>query len=98
MPDPSNLGRPLFRTAMELFHRHWAGQPIRLVGITLGNLLPDRGIQLTLFEDREKEQKLAEAVDGIREKFGTRSIFLARSLSGASVFADRSEKIGGHLM
>lgn len=98
MPDPSNLGRPLFRTAMELFHRHWAGQPIRLVGITLGNLLPDRGIQLTLFEDREKEQKLAEAVDGIREKFGTRSIFLARSLSRASVFADRSEKIGGHLM
>ncbi|PTX65052.1 DNA polymerase-4 [Melghirimyces profundicolus] len=96
MPDPSNLGRPLFQTAMELFHRHWTGQPVRLVGVTLSNLSPDSGTQLSLFQEADKERRLAEAVDEIRDKFGTRSIFLARSLTGASVFADRAGKIGGH--
>lgn len=98
MPDPSNLGRPLFQAAMTLLHQHWHGQPVRLVGITLSNLRTDRGIQLNLFEQTEKEQRLAETVDKIRQKFGKESILLAQSLTESSVFSDRAGKIGGHRM
>ena len=53
-------------------------------------------MQLDLFGKREREQRLAEAIDAIRNRFGTTSIFWARSLTGASVFVDRAGKIGGH--
>ncbi|OYD07804.1 DNA polymerase IV [Paludifilum halophilum] len=96
MPEPSNIGRALFQTAMRLLHRHWNYRPIRLVGITLSNLKPDHGTQLNLFQPIDKERRLADAVDAIRDKYGTRSIFLAQSLSDASVFSDRAGKIGGH--
>ncbi|MFC4076594.1 DNA polymerase IV [Salinithrix halophila] len=96
MPAPSNIGRRLFQTATELFHRHWNQHPVRLVGITLSNLSPDQGTQLNLFEETDKERRLTETLDTIREKFGSGSIFLAQSLSEASVFNDRRGKIGGH--
>ncbi|MDW2798794.1 DNA polymerase IV, partial [Clostridium boliviensis] len=66
------------------------------IGITLSNLSSDRVMQLDLFGKREREQRLAKAIDTIRDRFGPTSILLARSLTGASVFADRAGKIGGH--
>ncbi|GGE22920.1 DNA polymerase IV [Marinithermofilum abyssi] len=98
LPESTQFGRTVFEGAMKLFHRHWNQQPVRLVGITLSNLQPDQGVQLDLFGKRDKEARLAATVDAIREKYGTGSIFLAQSLSSASVFVDRSRKIGGHRM
>lgn len=96
MAEPSNIGRHLFTTASSLLERHWDGQPLRLIGISLSNLHEDTGIQLSLFEERDKERRLAEAIDHIRDRYGTGSLFWAPSLFGSSVFSDRNGKIGGH--
>ncbi|MDR6224877.1 DNA polymerase IV [Desmospora profundinema] len=98
LPEPSNIGRHLFTAASSLLDQHWNHQPVRLVGITLSNLETDEGIQLNLFEERDKERRLAETMDQIRDKYGTNSLFWAPSLLGPSVFSDRNGKIGGHRM
>lgn len=97
MPDASNIGRDIFDAAVHLMDQHWNQEPVRLVGITLSNLSSDDAIQLDLFHAKDKDYQLAEAIDEIRGRFGTQSIFLAQSLSEASVFTDRVGKIGGHL-
>ncbi|SDW31403.1 DNA polymerase-4 [Marininema mesophilum] len=97
IPDPSNIGRDIFHASVQLMSEHWDREPVRLVGITLSNLVPDDAVQLDLFKAKDKEYQLAEAIDGIRDRFGTQSIFLAQSLSEASVFTDRAGKIGGHI-
>lgn len=94
--EPTNIGRKLFDAAEVLLRRHWDHRPIRLIGITLSNLSSDRKMQLDLFGKKEKEQRLAETIDILRNRFGPTSILLARSLTGASVFVDRAGKIGGH--
>jgi DNA polymerase-4 len=96
LPEPTNIGRVIFDGAMHLFRRHWNHTPVRLVGISLGNLEPERGLQLELFGRTVKDRQLADAIDRIRERFGTTSILYARSLTPASVFYDRTGKIGGH--
>jgi DNA polymerase-4 len=96
LSEPTNIGRKVFEAAEVLLRRHWDHRPVRLIGITLSNLSSDRVMQLDLFGKREREQRLAEAIDAIRNRFGTTSIFWARSLTGASVFVDRAGKIGGH--
>lgn len=96
LSEPTNIGGKVFEAAAVLLRRHWDRRPVRLIGITLSNLSSDRAVQLDLFGKREKEQRLAEAIDTIRNRFGSTSIFWARSLTGASVFVDRAGKIGGH--
>ncbi|PMB02753.1 DNA polymerase IV [Fischerella thermalis CCMEE 5273] len=96
MPEPSNIGRRLFITASSLLDHHWNGQPIRLIGVTLSNLTTDEGVQLSLFAEEDKERRLAEAMDQIRDKYGMGSLCWAPSLLGSSVFSDRNGKIGGH--
>lgn len=96
IPHASNLGHPLFQATMELLHRHWTGQAIRLIGVTLSNLQPDQGVQLNLFKDLNREHRLADTMDKIREKFGPESICLAESLLESSLYSDRAGKIGGH--
>ncbi len=96
LPEPTNIGRRIFEGAEVLLRHYWDHRPIRAIGITLSNLSSDRVMQLDLFGKREREQRLAKAIDTIRDRFGPTSILLARSLTGASVFADRAGKIGGH--
>ncbi|MFW5995692.1 MAG: DNA polymerase IV [Halanaerobiaceae bacterium] len=55
-------------------------RPVRLLGIGLSNLSGDKNVQLSLFEDKEKDERLTGAIDVIKDKFGENSIFRARKL------------------
>jgi len=57
------------------------GRAVRLIGITAISLVNAQ--QLTLFEDGQRVQRLAEATDAVREKFGDRAITRARLLREA---------------
>ena len=57
------------------------GRAVRLIGITAISLAD--ASQLTLFEDGARVQRLAEATDSVREKFGSRAIVRARLLREA---------------
>lgn len=72
-------------TACKLFERHWkAGQPVRLLGITLQNL-DDRSsaaVQLDLFDysRQPKKAELNKVMDRLRDKFGEDAILTAGML------------------
>lgn len=70
------------KTAEELFMSIWeSGRPVRLLGVGMSNLT-DKVHQMTLWETpNEKERKLLDALDDLREKFGRNTILRAEDLS-----------------
>ena len=72
--------------ASQLFENHWKiGDPVRLLGITLQNLVPkeESALQLDLFEyeNQPNREKLNETMDRLRDKFGEHAILTAGMLS-----------------
>ncbi|WP_059043710.1 DNA polymerase IV [Paenibacillus rubinfantis] len=96
LPDPTNVTKQVYDGVMRLFRRHWDGQPVRKVGVTLTGLVRDDEYQLTLFDERPRYQALERATDEIKRRFGESAIFRAVSLTGAGQARDRAGKIGGH--
>lgn len=96
LPDPTNVTMQVYDGVMRLFRRHWDGQPVRKVGVTLTGLVRDDEYQLTLFDERPRYQALERATDEIKRRYGESAIFRAVSLTGAGQARDRAGKIGGH--
>lgn len=74
---PTDITSEIYCHAQELFSELWNRRtPLRLLGLSLTDLVRDASEQLSLFPDakREQEQKLDHAVDGIRNKYGMRSV------------------------
>lgn len=58
----------MFKMAWQLFQEHYiTGMPVRLLGVSISNLVRRSKGQLDLFEI---ESKLFEAMDSLRERFG----------------------------
>lgn len=54
------------------------GQPIKKAGIILGNILPNKYIDLNLFEAyKEKQHQLMKTIDSINQQFGEHAVHLA---------------------
>lgn len=92
----TNYGLDIYHAATALFCTHWDGQPIRSVSITLSQLESAHLRQLSLFDSVLKKERLSEAMDSIKEKYGSASILRAASLTSAGQAVSRSQKIGGH--
>jgi DNA polymerase-4 len=65
----------IYETAVELFEKVWrAGQPVRLIGVGASGLGPPVR-QLSLWDgDIEKDRRLQEAVDLLRQRYGKRVV------------------------
>jgi nucleotidyltransferase/DNA polymerase involved in DNA repair len=96
LSEPTNHAPHIFAAARQLFARHWNGEPVRSVGVSLTQLRPDDEYQLDLFRDRERERRLDNAVDAIKERYGAAAIVRASSLTAAGQAYERAKKIGGH--
>ncbi|SEF56144.1 DNA polymerase IV [Paenibacillus sp. UNC499MF] len=96
LPDPTQLTDTVYETAQLLFRKHWDGLPVRKVGVTLGDLVPDDQYQLLMFGDEERKIALERTTDTIRQRFGSTAIMRAVSATPAGQAKDRSHKIGGH--
>lgn len=94
--DLTNLTNDVYKTAATLFKRHWDGQPIRKIGVTLSQLVSDHEYQLSLFNNREQELILERTTDYIKEKYGNAAIMRASSLKVFGQAQERAQKIGGH--
>lgn len=65
----------IWEVACQLFDELWRGQPLRHMGARVSELCQNDFVQLSLFEkDYEKERKVDQAIDVIRERFGSSSI------------------------
>lgn len=76
--NPLYKAEDLYKEASELFKRHWNKDPIRLLGITVSNVIPihDLHEQLSFdsFEKYAKEAKMDELVTELEKKFGPNSV------------------------
>ncbi len=86
LPTPTCHTDTIYHTACELFDEIWDGTPVRLLGIRSSKLVADKEpVQLSLFDlpqaagksagaqnglTRRKQEKLDEALDSIRKKYG----------------------------
>jgi DNA polymerase-4 len=96
LPEPTHDAMTLYEAACRLFDRHWQQTPVRSVGVSLEQLVPDNVVQLNLFTDTHRQRSLARAMDDIRARYGQDAILRAVSLLGAGQARERARKIGGH--
>lgn len=86
---PTNSTRTLIDLSMQLLLGHWPmDKPVRLLSVTAANLLPEDQSceQLSLFDaaediqKRDRQHKLDQTVDALRQKFGDQSVVFAHSV------------------
>lgn len=85
LTKPTEDADTVHRTACTLFERHWkAGEPVRLLGITLQNVddKTQAAVQLDIFdyEKQPKREELNRVMDKLRDKFGESAILTAGML------------------
>lgn len=76
--NPLYKSQDIYEVAKELFKAHWDGEPIRLLGITLSNVVPMNELheQLSIYtyEKHAKDEQIDGLVTQIDEKFGPGAI------------------------
>lgn len=75
--SPTHNTDELHKVACILFDELWEGKPIRNLGLQTSKVVSDlteRQMNLFGFETDEKKEKLDQAIDKIRNKFGTTAI------------------------
>jgi DNA polymerase-4 len=73
LPEASNDGAVLSRTASALLTRASPREPVRLLGVGVTNLVAEESAQLSLFAPSESQRRRAQlnrALDQIHERFG----------------------------
>ncbi len=80
LPEPTDMGEVIWRTAVELTRREVRGQRIRLLGVAASGLTDQRQMQLfDIVEGADdKRRRATEAADAVRRKFGSKAIRRAR--------------------
>ena len=77
LPEPSDVTAEVFALSKTLFSELWDGYtPLRLLGVTLGDVSDNETVQLSMFQDDQKDRarKLDQTVDQLRSKFGVTAI------------------------
>ena len=95
MPAATDITEEIYEAACQLFEELWDQEPIRLLGVQTGKLSSERGgRQMSLFDntDYEKMERMDQAVDKIRKKFGKNAIMRASFLDNPKV----EHMTGGH--
>ena len=65
----------IYEEARRLLGETHVGREIRLIGISVSNLVPATDpLQLDLFAPRDRKERVAQAMDRLREKFGPEAI------------------------
>ncbi|GIP21243.1 DNA polymerase IV [Paenibacillus sp. J22TS3] len=90
----------IYREACKLYQRHWKEEhPVRLLGITVQNLVPkdESALQLDLFdyEKQPKKEQLTKTMDMLRDKFGESAVLTAGMLGDDPSTLIRNHRIRG---
>jgi len=89
--EPLSNAEEIFSYAAQLFHKHWDGRPVRLLGVAALHVFDRDGAvkQLDLFhyEEDAKTETLWKTVEQLRAKFGAHAL-----QTGAELLSDRQKK------
>jgi DNA polymerase-4 len=84
LPGFTDLSADISRAALILLSEHWnTNWPVRMVGISLANLVKRRIKQMDLFGDKDQQRKIELARDQVRKQFGKAAVLRAASLSSS---------------
>lgn len=75
---PTDSDWQIYEAAAALFKRYCGKPPWRLIGVRVSSL--ERGSQLSLYPEREKERYISQTLDLLRGKFGRKIVFKAKQL------------------
>ncbi|MGI6588705.1 MAG: DNA polymerase IV [Peptococcia bacterium] len=90
LPEPTAYPPTVYHLALKLFQQYWPqNKPVRLLGISLSNLICSKYKQLSLFAP---EEKLYTAIDKIKNRFGEKSLLRGSFLLEEGVFYDDKKK------
>lgn len=96
---PTASSRVIIQTCLEIFRKHYDGQPVRTIAITCGKISPKTLLQFNLFEDPEAtllQEELELTVDRIRRRYGYPALVQASSLLTGATAIKRASLVGGH--
>ncbi len=72
---PTDQGGEIFQEARRLLQGASTGREVRLIGISVSNLIPDTApLQLHLFHSRERRERVSRAMDLVQAKFGPEAL------------------------
>ncbi|MFJ7933807.1 DNA polymerase IV [Sporosarcina sp. NPDC096371] len=76
--NPLYKEQDIYREAANLFKKYWDGEPIRLLGITVSNVIPMHELHEQLsfynFEKHAKEEQMDNLLSQLEQKFGPGSV------------------------
>ncbi|MEK5038681.1 DNA polymerase IV [Sporosarcina sp. FSL K6-3457] len=76
--NPLYKEQDIYKEAISLFNKYWDGEPIRLLGITVSNVIPMQDLHEQLsfdnFEKHAKEEKMDNLLAQLEQKFGPGSV------------------------
>lgn len=79
--QPTDNSTDIFQATIKLFTDYWSRNPVRLLGVTLQNLIKkdEAALQLDLFNYQQqfKNECLNKTVDLLRDKYGENSLIVA---------------------
>jgi DNA polymerase IV len=80
--NPTDSTKKIAETVQQLFSNAWKKEPIRLLGVSLTQLVEEGSYQISIFENNEshKEKTLDTAIDSIRKKYGQDALIRASRL------------------
>jgi DNA polymerase V len=99
LEQPSANESAILKACLQIFEKHYGGDPIRHVYVALSQLVEKQDVQYSLFTDVEqliKEQQVFAAMDDIKFRFGRNSVNRASSELAGSTIKARNNMIGGH--
>lgn len=97
MEEATNDTMKIYRLCTELLDEFHDGRPVRRLSISLTNLEEEHSMQLSLFDEHKwRNRKLGEAMDSLRNKYGSNAILRAVSYTKAGTAVERAKLIGGH--
>ena len=92
--QPTNHGGDLVKYGMELVKKCGITQGVRLLGISGSNFVHDGEEQVSLFgtENANRNEKLDEAIDALRARFGQKAIKFASSEEHYTKYAEKGNE------
>jgi len=69
LPDYTNHTHEIYKNAISILESIRLKNSVRLIGVSLSNLIKDCN-QMLLFEERRREKALLQAVDAVNDKYG----------------------------
>lgn len=88
--ERTDVTEEIYLMALQLLDTHWPRHKrVRLVGVTISNVVRKQYEQLDIFSYKDKYRRLNLAVDDIRKKFGNLSIKRGSSITEAGILNEK---------